>query len=391
MIQTTPTLDVGATPDKRTNRKQRLSRIRKMIYIALLAAIAVVLGITGCIGTSFGRLPSGKRLERIKKSPNYEDGAFHYPIQTEVMTSSKSGIATMWEFLTESRDETRPQEPVPSEKVDISNLSREGDFIVWFGHSSYLLQIEGKRLLVDPVFYKASPVSWINRSYPGTDLWRPSDMPPCDWLLISHDHWDHLDYQCVKELKTNVSRVILPLGVGEHLEYWGYEETMLTELDWNESADLGDGFSIHCLPARHFSGRGLSRNKTLWASFLLRTPSGRQIFIGGDGGYGPHFKEIGQKFSGIDLAIMENGQYNPDWAQIHTMPSELPLECHDLGAKEVITVHHSKYSLSKHPWDEPRKNEDILEQDGISVHRLVMGKLEHLWKADNPKGEDHAQ
>ena len=204
-----------------------------MLYIALLATMAIILGITGCISTSFGRLPSGKRLERIKQSPNYEDGAFHYPVQTEVMTSSKSGLATMWEFLTESRTETRPQEPVPAEKVELSNLSREDDLIVWFGHSSYLLQVDGKRLLVDPVFYKASPVSWINRSYPGTDLWKPSDMPPCDWLLISHDHWDHLDYQCVKELKTNVSRVILPLGVGSHFEYWGYEEDMLTELDWS--------------------------------------------------------------------------------------------------------------------------------------------------------------
>ena len=199
MTRTTP------SSDRRTNRKQRLSKIRKMIYIALFAAIAVVLGITGCISTSFGRLPSGKRLERIKQSPNYEDGAFHYPVQTEVMTSSKSGFATMWEFLTESRDATRPQEPVPAEKVDLCNLSREDDLIVWFGHSSYLLQVEGKRLLVDPVFYKASPVSWINRSYPGTDLWKPSDMPPCDWLLISHDQGHPASRERKKEKKQSVA------------------------------------------------------------------------------------------------------------------------------------------------------------------------------------------
>ena len=371
----------------RTKKKQGFSLKRKMLYIALFITIVLFAGVTGCLSTSFGRLPSGKRLERIKQSPNYVDGAFRYPVQTEVMNSSKSGFAIMWEFLTESRDDLRPKEPVPSEKVDLSDLSREDDLIVWFGHSSYLLQIEGKRFLVDPVFYKAAPVSWVNRPYPGTDLWKPSDMPPCDWLLISHDHWDHLDYQCVKELKPKITHAIMPLGVGSHFEYWGYEEEMLTELDWNESTDLGGGFSIHCLPARHFSGRGLSRNKTLWASFLLKTPSGRQIYIGGDSGYGPHFKEIGQKFPGIDLAILENGQYNPDWAQIHTLPSELPLECHDLGAKEVITVHHSKYSLSKHPWDEPRKNEDTLEQEGISVHRLFMGRPELLWRADNPETE----
>ena len=122
----------------------------------------------------------------------------------------------------------------------------------------------------------------------------------------------------------------------------------------------------------------MTRNKTLWASFLLKTPSGRQIYIGGDSGYGPHFREIGQNFPGIDLAILENGQYNADWAQIHTLPAELPQVCRDLGAKEIITVHHSKYTLSKHAWDEPRRNEDALEKQGIKVRRLFMGRVERL-------------
>ena len=360
---------------------KRFSRKRKMLIVAIVFPLAIFLG--GCVflhTPSFGRLPSGKRLERIRRSPNYVDGEFRYPVKTEVMTSSKSGLAAMWEFVTQPRKDTRPSQPVPSEKTDLRTLSREDDCIVWFGHSSYLLQVEGKRLLVDPVFYKAAPVGWANKPYPGTDLWKPMDMPSCDWLLITHDHWDHLDYQGVKELKPSIQKVLLPLGVGEHFERWGYEEAMLMELDWNESTDLGDGFTFYCLPARHFSGRGLSRNKALWASFLLKTPSGRKIYIGGDSGYGPHFREIGQKFPGIDLAILENGQYNADWAQIHTLPAELPQVCRDLGAKEVITVHHSKYTLSKHPWDEPRRNEDALEAEGIKVRRLVIGRPEFLLK-----------
>ena len=358
--------------------KRKLFKKRKMLIIFILPLAFLLAGCVFLQTPSFGRLPSGKRLERIRQSPNYVDGEFRYPVKTEVMTSSKSGLAAMWEFVTQSRKDTKPSQPVPSKKTDLQSLPRDIDCIVWFGHSSYLLQVEGKRLLVDPVFYKAAPVSWVNRPYPGTDLWKPSDMPPCDWLLISHDHWDHLDYQAVKELKSSITRVLLPLGVGEHFERWGFPETMLTELDWRESADLGNGFTIHCLPARHFSGRGLRRNKALWASFLLKTPSGRQIYIGGDSGYGPHFKEIGNQFAGIDLAILENGQYNADWAQIHTLPTELPQVCRDLGAKEVITVHHSKYTLSKHPWDEPRRNEDALEKEGILVRRLVMGKPEKL-------------
>ena len=303
-----------------------------------------------------------------------------YPVNTEVMTSKKSSLGATWNFLTESRKDTKPTQTVPAEKVDLRNLPREGDCIVWFGHSSYLLQVEGKRLLVDPVFYKAAPVRWANRPYPGTDLWKPSDLPSCDWLLITHDHWDHLDYQTVKELKSSILKVLLPLGVGEHFERWGYEETRLLELDWWESIELEDGFTLYCLPARHFSGRGFSRNKALWASFLLKTPSGRQIYIGGDSGFGPHFREIGQAFHGIDLAFLENGQYNEDWSQIHTLPTELPQVCRDLGAKEVITVHHSKYTLSKHPWDEPRLNEDALEKEGIKVRCLVMGRPEFIWK-----------
>ena len=359
--------------------KRRLSRKRKMLIVVLVVPLAIVVAAAVFLHTpSFGRLPSGKRLERIRRSPNYVDGAFRYPVETQVMTSSKNGLAAMWEFVTQPRKDTRPSQPVPSEKTDLRNLPREDDCIVWFGHSSYLLQIEGKRLLVDPVFYEAAPVRWANKPYPGTDLWKPSDMPSCDWLLISHDHWDHLDCQAVKELKSSIQKVLLPLGVGEHFERWGYGETMLTELDWQESADLGGGFTLYCLPARHFSGRGLKRNQALWASFLLKTPSGRQIYIGGDSGYGPHFREIGKQFPGIDLAILENGQYNADWAQIHTLPSELPQVCRELGAKEVITVHHSKYTLSKHPWDEPRRNEDAVEQGGVKVRRLVMGRPEAI-------------
>ena len=175
--------------------KRRLFRKRKMLIVAIIFPLAILLA--GCVflhTPSFGRLPTGKRLERIRKSPNYVDGEFRYPVKTEVMTSSKSGLSAMWEFVTQPRTDTRPSQPVPSEKTDLRTLSRDGDCIVWFGHSSYLLQVEGKRLLVDPVFYKAAPVGWANKPYPGTDLWKPMDMPSCDWLLITHDHWDHLDY-----------------------------------------------------------------------------------------------------------------------------------------------------------------------------------------------------
>jgi L-ascorbate metabolism protein UlaG (beta-lactamase superfamily) len=262
----------------------------------------------------------------------------------------------------------RPSSPVPSVKTDLRGLDPSKNLIVWFGHSSYLIQVDGKRILVDPVFFKASPVSFINRAFPGTKIYKPEDMPDIDYLVITHDHWDHLDYKTVKRLRHRVGTVICPLGVGSDLEYWGYPLGKIKEMDWYEDSS-DSSFVFHCLPTRHFSGRGLTPNKTLWASYLLETPS-MKIFIGGDGGYDGRYLRIGKKFPGIDLAILENGQYNQSWKYIHTMPEYLDREVHELGATSVMTVHHSKYALAMHPWDEPLKNELKLAQD-TTIHVLI--------------------
>lgn len=252
---------------------------------------------------------------------------------------------------------------------------------MWFGHSSYLLQAEGRRVLVDPVFRAAAPFSFLNRPFKGTDIYRPGDMPDVDLLVITHDHWDHLDYRTVTELKSRIGKVVCPLGVGEHFEYWGFEPEKIIELDWHETAALGDGFAVHCLPSRHFSGRGLNPNRTLWASFLLETPA-RQVYMGGDGGYGKHFAQIGRQFPGIDLAILENGQYNEAWKYIHTMPDQLSLAAKELGAKQIMTVHHSKFALARHRWDEPLATEAALAADtALHVLRPEIGEVVPLRNA----------
>lgn len=217
---------------------------------------------------------------------------------------------------------------------------------------------------MDPVFCKASPVSFINKPFAGTDVYSPEDMPEIDLLIITHDHWDHLDYETVTALQEKVAKVVCPLGIGEDFEYWGYDSDKLIELDWSEHTIL-DNIDVHCLPARHFSGRGLASNKTLWASYMIESSS-TTIFIGGDGGYGPHFKEIGESFTNIDWAILENGQYNNDWKYIHTMPSQLEQVAKDLKAENVVTVHHSKYALSNHPWNEPIKTAEALKGKGLT-------------------------
>ena len=200
-------------------------------------------------------------------------------------------------------------------------------------------------------------------------------MPDIDYMVISHDHWDHLDYRTVKTLKDRVGKVICGLGVGEHFEYWGYDKDRLVELDWYEDAVLENGFAVHCLPTRHFSGRGLKANQTLWASFLIETPS-QKIYMAGDGGYDSHFEEIGKHFPDIDLAILENGQYNEGWNLIHLMPSNMAKAAKDLKAKKIMTVHHSKYALAKHPWNEPLTNEKKMqEQDSLNMMIPEIGEV----------------
>ncbi|MFS0491001.1 MBL fold metallo-hydrolase [Leadbetterella byssophila] len=298
----------------------------------------------------WGKSPQGERRERIKRSPNFIKGEFSYPIETPQLTNG----ATYGSLLKEMLLGKSPEEPlkdIPAIKQDLYQLP-EGS-IVWFGHSSYLIKIQGKVFVIDPVLSdRVSPVPGLMKAYTGTTVYSPTDLPEIDYLIITHDHYDHLDYTSIKELKPKVKKVITGLGVGAHLEYWGYKPEIITELDWWEGISLSENIQIAATPARHFSGRGFKRNQTLWCSFVLDTPENK-IFIGGDSGYGPHFKEIGEKFGPFDLAILENGQYNVAWQNIHTLPSEFPLVVQDLRAMKVLPVHSGKFTLARHAWYEP--------------------------------------
>ena len=355
------------------------------MFIGILLVIVAVFALIGIVfinQSSFGKLPQGKRLERIRQSPHYKDGAFQNLHETVMMTSDKSRFRSILDFLFRKVEGLRPEKEIPVIKTNLQGISNNKDVLVWFGHSSYLIQIDGKRILVDPVFCMGSPVSFINKPFPATYTYQPNDMPDIDYLVITHDHWDHLDYQTIMQLKDRIRKIICPLGVGEHFEYWGFGEDQLIELDWyeNSTSDNEAGLSIHCLPARHFSGRGLTANQTLWGSFLIETSS-KKIFIGGDGGYDTHFEEIGNRYPGIDLAILENGQYNEDWKYIHTMPSELNRVAKDLKARKILTVHHSKFALAKHRWDEPIMNvRKMIETDSLNVLNPVIGEVVNIDK-----------
>lgn len=328
-----------------------------MITAIILSALFILgdIGVTFMSQDCFGQIPRGKRLERIKQSKHYNGKEFENEVPTAHTTKESNVVKNIWKFVTSDRSNTAPDTVTNVIKTDVRNLPQDRDWTVWFGHSSYLMNLSGKKFLIDPVFYKASPVSFIIPMFKGTDIYKPNDMPDIDYLVITHDHWDHLDYETVKELEPRVGKVICALGVGAHFEYWGYKADKLIEQDWWDEVYLEANFKLTYTPARHFSGRDLNQNKTLWTSYMLQTPR-RTVWISGDGGYGPHYAKIGEKFKDIDLGILENGQYSEDWALIHTLPKYLGTEMKEINAKRYLTVHHSKFALSKHDYDEPLKN-----------------------------------
>jgi L-ascorbate metabolism protein UlaG (beta-lactamase superfamily) len=322
--------------------------------VILILIIGAVMSVNAFFRMSvFGRMPSGARLKRIKKSPNYRDGAFQNQSFTPDLTEGATYYTVMKEFALGDKKGQKPETRIPSHKTDLLHLDPKENVLVWFGHSSYFIQIDGKKILMDPVLSgNASPLSFTTKAFEGTDQYTVDDFPEIDYLFISHDHYDHLDYKTIIKLKSKVKTVITGLGTGEHLEYWGYDPNIIIEKDWNETIDLGGGFWVNTTPARHFSGRSIKRNQALWTSFVLKTPS-QNLFLGGDSGYDKHFAEIGAKFGPFDLAILENGQYNKSWKHIHLMPHEILQAAKDLKTKRLFPVHSAKFALANHRWDEP--------------------------------------
>lgn len=262
-------------------------------------------------------------------------------------------IKITMDFIFKKFPQTVPIDKIPSIQTDLKSLTKSENVLVWFGHSSYFIQMNGKRFLVDPVFSgSASPVRYTNKSFAGTDIVTADAFPEIDYLLITHDHYDHLDYSTILKLKTKIRSIVCGLGVGQHFEYWGFDQQSIIEKDWNESVEIADGFILHTATARHFSGRSLTRNNTLWMSYVLQT-NDYKMYLGGDSGYDTHFEEIGKKFNGFDLAILDNGQYNLAWKELHMFPHEVLQAAIDLHAKRVFPVHSSKFALANHAWNEP--------------------------------------
>ena len=235
------------------NKIFRLIKRTMVIFLLIIAVLAIVIFVY-MQQPLFGKAPSGQRLERIKKSPNYKDGQFQNLSNTPALTEGATYTGVMREFFFGKNKRGIPADSLPSKKINLFELNPADNVLVWFGHSSYYLQLDGKKILVDPVLSgSASPVKFTTRSFKGSDIYTTDDLPPIDYLFISHDHYDHLDYETMVKLNPKVKKVITGLGVGAHLEYWGYDTARIIEKDWNEEVILDEGFVVNTTPARHFS------------------------------------------------------------------------------------------------------------------------------------------
>ncbi|MBV8328475.1 MBL fold metallo-hydrolase [Chryseobacterium sp.] len=335
-------------------------------------------------GKAFGAIPKGKRLERIKKSKLYKNKKFQNISHTPSIAEGYKMSKVTYDFFLGKKDPLlKPLKEIPSLHTDLKNIDKNKDVFIWLGHSSYYLQLDGVSFLVDPVLSQyGSPFKYFNKAFKGADIFKPEDIPQLDYLVITHDHFDHLDYPTVKSIQERTGMAIVPLGVGAHLERWGYPESKLIEEEWGAEAELKNNIKITFTPARHFSGRRIRQNDTLWTSYVLETPA-KKIFLGGDSGYDSHFKMIGDQYGPFDYAIMENGQYGEAWRYIHTLPEDVIQASIDINAQKIIPVHAAKFALALHPWNEPlQKITSLAKEKKLQILTPIIGEVVNLNQTD---------
>jgi len=323
-------------------------------------------------GAAFGAAPTGDRLARMQSSSMFDGNTFVNPVATSVMVKGES--APMLDFFTK-RAARRPDVAVPLETPDPAALApTSGLRVTWMGHSSMLIEIDGHLVLTDPVWGpRASPFRWMGpQRFHEPPL--PLDaLPELDAILISHDHYDHLDLPTVLALKDRDVPWLVPLGVGAHLESWGVPAERITELEWWQEAPVGD-LRLVSTPARHFSGRGLGdRNRTLWTSWAVIGPEHSAWFSGDTGPY-DGFTEIPERLGHFDVAMVEIGAYHPSWGSIHLGPGEAAKVHRQVGADVLLPVHWGTFDLALHAWDDPIVElQALADAQGITLAVPVVG------------------
>jgi L-ascorbate metabolism protein UlaG (beta-lactamase superfamily) len=325
----------------------------KMLITALVLLCTGALFLAAC-SPQLGAVIRGDALRRLQQSEHFGDGRFRNTVSTSLGLSEGDAFGTTVDFLRGSPDRA-PAETLPTAPLPADSLNRgKGLGVTWLGHSTCLIEIDGRLILTDPMFSeRASPFQFIGpRRFPSRLPIKIADLPKLDAVLISHDHYDHLDYRSIRALRDKAESFYVPLGVGGHLRKWGVPQEKIVELDWWERRAEGP-LTFVATPARHFSGRGFTGgNRTLWASWVI-LGSRNRLFFGGDSGYFDGFKTIGDTYGPFDLTMLESGAYNRAWADIHMMPEQTVQAHIDLKGKVLLPIHWGKFNLALHPWTEP--------------------------------------
>jgi L-ascorbate metabolism protein UlaG (beta-lactamase superfamily) len=350
-----------------TSRSSRPRRRRWPLVVLGAVAIGTVAAVQSTDWLrSFGAQPTGDRLTRMQRSPRYRDGAFENAVPTRKSLPGSFRRTMKLQF-------TGDQQRVPPSAIPIVAVSREtyatppasGLRATWLGHSTTLLEVDGVRVLTDPVWgERASPSTWV-----GPRRFHPpplplNALPPIDAVIISHDHYDHLDMPTIRALAADSSqqrlRFVVPLGIGAHLERWGVAPERITELDWGDTTRVGDasrGATLTAAPSRHFSGRRLRDavgrgNPTLWATWVIAGDRHR-VFFSGDTGFFEDFAKIGDQLGPFDLTLIKIGAYGETWPEIHVNPEEAVRAHTLLRGRVLLPIHWGTFNLAFHAWTEP--------------------------------------
>ena len=352
---------------------KRVLIVTGVVAVALVAIGAAVLRLP-----AFGGRPDAADIERFGGSTRFdaESGRFRNPNAEEVDAQRAESLSpSLIGELFERRPYGRPDGPLPEREPELDAFVAPGGpaRAIWFGHSTFLLNVDGLIVLVDPVFSpSASPVAFAVRRFqpPVTPI---ESLPPIDVVLISHDHYDHLDADSIAFLAGTDAAFVAPLGIGAHLTRWGVDETRIVERDWWQSHTIGT-VTFTAAPAQHFSGRGLfDAGRTLWASWVV-AGTGTRLYYSGDSGYAEHFAEIGARLGPFDVAFLENGQYDSAWRVVHLLPEETADAFEALGADRLFPVHWGMFQLAFHSWFEPvAELAAIAETRGIELMTPMIG------------------
>ena len=362
------------------------------MILQIIAGILLVfiLGVIVFVKTApqFGGKSIGERLVRVTSSPNYRDGKFQNLVPTSMSGENTSMFKNMMQFI-KGGENREPEKPLQTTKFNKSAFvnSNSGITYTWFGHSTILMNINGKIILTDPVFsLAASPIQIIGaKRFDYTNQFTIEDLPALDAVLISHDHYDHLDYKTIQRINDKTKLFYVPLGVAAHLIRWGVEEDKIVELDWWEESEFDQYLKFAATPSRHFSGRaGVDKDQTLWCSWVIKSDT-LSVYFSGDSGYERHFEKIGEKYGPFDFTMIECGQYNEGWPYIHMMPEQSVRAHVDLHGEIMMPIHWGKFNLSLHEWTEPIERASAeAKKLGVEIISPLPGEIVNI-KTDAEK------